>query len=141
MMQKRSGLGNATLLAAGLLLLLFEGGATAQSDTVTLLCEGKVAAGTHGSTPVSISIVLNLTTGTVQQDFVPYPVKITRADDRTLEFTGSHFANGIKFYAHGSMDRVNGNAGVITVLSDQKTDKELSSMLYSLNCKPTKRMF
>lgn len=127
-------LGKATPLA-GLLLLLFEGGATAQqSETVAVACESV----DHIR---FVTFVINFTTGTVQQDTVPYPVKITFVSEQKVEFTGEHSANGRKFYFHAVIDRVNGNAAMIDVVSDQKTGKEISSSLTPLKCRATKPVF
>lgn len=133
-MQKRIALGKVTPLAAGLLLLLFEGLAAEPTETVAVACESV----DHIR---FVTLVINFTAGTVQQDTVPYPVNITFVSEQKVEFTGEHSANGRKFYFHATIDRVNGNAAMIDVVSDQKTGKEISSSLTPLKCRATKRVF
>ena len=113
-MQKRSGLGNATLFAAGLLLLSFVGVAGAQRPaTVTLVCEGDLLRG-NKSLPVTVSLVLNFTDGTVQQDIVDYPVKLTAVDDAIIEFSGSRDTGRAVNNITGRINRVTGSAGIVT---------------------------
>lgn len=60
MMQKRIGLGNATLLAAALLLLWFASAAAEQPETATLACESF-------DHQMFVSFVINFTAGGMLQ--------------------------------------------------------------------------
>jgi hypothetical protein len=116
----------------------------AADETLTLACQGTVTIKTMSSTeydpdPVSMGLVVNFTTRTVQgaSRWGPYlfddQLQIDEWNERTVVFSG--FSKFLGRTIKGFMDRVTGDLGMIA------TAKESHAYDYSLKCKPTQRMF
>jgi hypothetical protein len=126
-------------IAAALLLLWFGSGAAARAPaTLTLTCGGTVSYGPDASAPITVNILLNFTDGTVQQEIVAYPVKITAVDDLAIKFSGSRNIGSAENNITGNIDRVTGRAAILT---DVKTSKTRIAGTYILQCRPAKRIF
>lgn len=120
----------------------------AETGTLALACKGTTVAGYEGanSEPISMGLIVNFTTGTVQGFGTPglldVPVKITGINDVTVAFGGSGrvFGSG-DWSIIGSIDRVTGDVEATQTSTDAKTGKMISSTGYSLKCRPTQRLF
>jgi hypothetical protein len=121
----------------------------AEPETLTLACQGTLTTADtvtaeENAKPQSISmgIIINFTTRTVQGFDSPdlslawgHPVKITGVNEVTIAFGGS----GGRHTIMGSIDRMTGAVGATSMLYGNA--EILSSTIYSLQCKPTQRMF
>jgi hypothetical protein len=120
-----------------------------QPGALTLACKGTTTDSLtpDEKTPVSMGIIVNFNTRTVQgfgdPGLIDYPVKITGANDVTIAFEGHQLIlSGTSLSAtKGSMDRVTGDVEADVVLFDPKTNKQMGKTSYALKCKPTERMF
>jgi hypothetical protein len=115
--------------------------AHAADPTLTLACQGTVTVTSIDDAkpePISVGIILNFTTHTVQG--FGDPTKITGMNDTTITFSGSNPpGQASKWNILGSLDRVTGALEAITQLSSNGRLYDRTS--YSLKCKPTQRMF
>jgi hypothetical protein len=95
--------------------------------------------------PVSMGIIVNFGARTVQGFGYPglldYPVMITAANDVTIAFGGQQQAGVSVASITGTIDRVTGDVEATSSLIDQKTSKFISQTAYTLQCRPTQRMF
>ena len=95
--------------------------------------------------PISMGLMVNFTSGTVQGFGTPglldYPVRITAANDVTIAFSGSQAIMNSRFSITGSIDRVTGDVEATSMLTDEKTSHVISQTSYTLQCRPTQRMF
>jgi hypothetical protein len=141
-----------------LLLLAWSFVATAQAEqpaTLTLGCKGTANSSLNPkfsgdpksgedpmTEPVSMGIIINFTTRTVQGFGYPglldYPVTIKGADDVKIVFGGQ--TSGLTNSIIGSLDRVTGEVLATSSVKDPKGNT-LSETTYTLQCKPTQRMF
>ena len=86
----------------------------AETGTLTLACKGATALGDANPNPVSMGLIVNFTTGTVQgfgnPGLLDYPVKITGINDVTVAFGGSERQPTSDVSSiTGSIDRVTGD--------------------------------
>ena len=116
--------------------------AEAQQSALTLACKGTTTSD-EKSEPISMGIIVNFTTRTVQGFGYPglldYPVKITGANDAI--FGGSQEMGASMSSVIGSKDRVTGDVQTTLMSTDTKTGKIISQTDYALRCRPTQRMF
>ena len=130
-----------------LLALGFAGTAQAQQATLTLACKGTTRGPLDDKPqPVSMGIIVNFTTRTVQgfgyPDLIDVPVRITAANDVTVTFAGSEETLvSVRTGISGSIDRVTGDVYATEVITNTMTNKIVSTMNYELQCRPTQRMF
>jgi hypothetical protein len=129
----------ATLLAlAGLLVGT---GQAAESETVTLACEGTANDMIQADAtryPKSMGIVINLTTGAVHIPSINGPsIEIIRdaSDELNIIFSGLDISSGRAFTGH--VNRVTGDMMATDSKQDLKTGKILLAIDYLMKCKPT----
>jgi hypothetical protein len=121
--------------------------AQAADTTLTLACQGTTTAGYEDAKPepTSMGIIVNFTKRTVQgfghPGLIDYPVQITAWNDVTVAFRGSHAFANQQLSITGSIDRVTGDVEATDLSTDTKTHKTVSSLQYTLKCRPTQRMF
>jgi hypothetical protein len=115
--------------------------------TLTLACQGTTAAGYEDAKPepISMGIIVNFTKRTVQgfghPGLIDYPVQITAWNDVTVAFRGSYVFTDQQLSITGSIDRVTGDVEATDLSTDTKTHNTVSSLQYTLKCRPTQRMF
>jgi hypothetical protein len=113
--------------------------AEAADTTLTLACQGARKTDNAKPEPISMSIIVNfaarIVTGFADKD---YPVTITRFDNVYISFSGSNKSDSWRI--EGSIDRVTGDT-VATSMWRNPTTGEVSSLEYTLKCKPAQRMF
>ena len=139
-------------LGAFLLLLAWSCAANAQAppSMLKLTCDGTATDSLDPSGKDGLAlmgIIVNFTDSTVQGFGYPYgsfnhPVMITTADDVTVGFYGEQ--EGVLSSTEsiiGSIDRVTGDVEATLSLIDQKTSKATRQITYTLQCKPTQRVF
>ena len=130
------------------MLLVLAGLSIAQAaeptGTLTLACEG-TTTNTLGPDakpePISMSVVVNFTTRTVQGfGLLDYPVEITAMNDVIIAFGGADKPNSVgqRSIISGAVDLVTGELGATSAVSGTTGSVSTS---YSLKCKPTQRMF
>jgi hypothetical protein len=130
-----------------ILLLIFVATAQAQPATLTLSCKGTTTAPMipdEKPQPISMGIVVNFSTRTVQGFVVPefeFPVMITAANDVMVAFSGEQILPSSVHIIFGSIDRVSGDVEATSSITDPKTSKSISQTDYTLQCKPTQRTF
>jgi len=102
--------------------------ALSEPGTLSLACKGTVGSDKKRD-PVSMGIVVNFTTRTVQFGLYRYPekIKITGLDDARVAFGEEGEGSGFI----GTIDRVTGDTQAKAVGGDA----------YSLQCRPVQRMF
>jgi hypothetical protein len=116
--------------------------AQAEPVDLTLACQGTMtdAAMTDAKPePVSIGVVVNFTTRTVEGFHEPLlfnsPMKITAMNDVTVVFKGFFDRGlGVTRSTSGAIDRVTGDVEGGSVLSSRTNI--VSSITYSLKCRP-----
>jgi hypothetical protein len=132
-----------------LLALIFVATAQAQPSTLTLGCKGTTTqhnpAGDQDPQPISMGIIVNFTDHTVQGFGPPNgpfrdPLKIERANDVTVVFGGEYEIVGLHSI-YGMIDRVTGDVWATWSFVDRKAETSENHMTYTLQCKPTQRMF
>jgi hypothetical protein len=122
------------------LAVMLVGLSTAQAadTTLTLACQGASKTDAKPE-PISMSIIVNFTarivTGFADDD---HPVKITRFDNVYISFSGSDKSDSWRI--EGSIDRVTGDTVAISMRRNPTTG-EVSSLEYTLKCRPAGRMF
>jgi hypothetical protein len=143
-----------------LLLLALGFATTAQTQPATLMlaCKGTATSSSNPkhvedpksgedpmSEPVSMGIVFNFTTRSVQGFGYPglgdYPVTITGANDVKIVFGGQQTPSSSTSSIIGSLDRVTGDLQATYQVYDEKAHKTLTVTTYALQCRPTQRMF
>jgi hypothetical protein len=109
------------------------------TGTLALACEGTSEWYLEGTKPtldaVSFGIIVDFTNRAVKglPSYVEEEeVKVTRVDERSINFEGRYADS--KRSINGSIDRVTGDLTALDKLGNLKT-------FYSLQCKPTQRMF
>ena len=135
--------------AAALLVVTSMTAQAAEPETLTLACKGTTTLdlGYEGAKPepISMGIVINFSAGTVQGFGNPgaldYPVKITGANKVTVAFLGSLETRYSNYRTQGSINRVTGDVEAISMVYDSKTGNILAQTAYTLQCRPTQRMF
>jgi hypothetical protein len=133
----------AIILVAGLSTMA----QAAETGTLTLACKGMTALGDANPDPVSMGLIVNFTTGTVQgfgnPGLLDYPVKITGINDVTVAFGGGSERQLTSDHVSitGSIDRVTGDVEATKIMANAKTGNVYASLTYSLKCRPTQRMF
>jgi hypothetical protein len=124
-------------------------GPTAQAAEPTrlmLACKGTVTIkgspiGDYDPDPVSMGLIVNFTTRTVQgtSRWGPHlfddQLQITDWNEWTVVFSG--FSKFLGTDIHGSMDRVTGDVNMISTAEGQGFLHDI----YSLKCRPTERSF
>jgi hypothetical protein len=134
-------------LAVAVLCCTTLSAATAPADTtLALACQGTTTAlGSEDPQRVSMGIIVNFTKRTVQgfghPDLIDYPVQITAWNDVTVAFRGTHPFGNQQLSISGSIDRVTGDVEATDMSMDTTTHKTVSSLVYTLKCRPTQRMF
>ena len=96
--------------------------------TLTLACQGTTTVTTMEDAkpePISMGIIVNFTNRTVQgfndPSFMDYPIKITAWNDVIVVFDGSSEAlKGSTSSTRGSIDRVTGDVGATSMVTDKK---------------------
>ena len=121
--------------------------AHAADTTLTLACQGTTLGGTEDAKPepTSMGIIANFTKRTVQgfghPGLIDYPVQITAWNEVTVAFGGSQVFGNQKLSITGTIDRVTGDVEATELSTDTETKKTVSSLQYTLKCRPTQRMF
>ena len=121
--------------------------AQAAETTLTLACQGTATSGVEDAKPepVSMGIIVNFTKRTVQgfghPGLIDYPVQITAWNDVTVALGGSHLFANQQLSIMGSIDRVTGDVEATDLSTDTKTRQTVSSLQYTLKCRPAQRMF
>jgi hypothetical protein len=127
--------------------------AQAADTTLTLACEGTESSqGTFFTTkeqqepkPVSMSIIVNLTRGTVQafyfQLFFNDPIKILDMNELTLRFGAYEDGESTAGRIEGTIDRVTGDVNATLTTSVRSTTMAVRLVSYILKCRPAQRMF
>jgi hypothetical protein len=124
------------------ILLAFLGLAAAEpTGTLTLTCEGTVADIKPDAKPepISMGIVFNFTTRTVQGFPHIGDAEITKADDVTIVFVASYHGSKEvhdEWGFEGTIDRVTGDLKAHWMLMNMETGN-FRMVSYSLKCKPT----
>jgi hypothetical protein len=118
----------------------------ADTGMLTLVCKGTTAGGDGSNRlPISMAVIVNFSTGTVQgfgvPGFIDFPVKITGTDDATIGFYGSGEFLGIPTSTGGTNNRVTGEVNASRSITDVKSAKTSTSTQWSLKCSPTQRKF
>jgi len=136
--------------AAALMLLGFTITAHAQPATLTLACKGTTTFTADDPDakklePISMGIIVDFSARTVQDFGFPgvldYPVKITGANKVTVAFLGSLETRYSNYRTQGSINCVTGDVEAISMVYDSKTGNILAQTAYTLQCRPTQRMF
>ena len=91
--------------------------------------------------PTPFRWVLSSTSTLGYPGLIDYPVKITDANDVTIAFSGEQQLGPSVSSISGSIDRVTGDVEATSALTDPKTNKFISQTTYTLQCRPTQRMF
>jgi hypothetical protein len=120
--------------------------AHAADTTLTLACQGTMTTSMEDAKPdpISMGIIVNFTNRTVQGFgglIWDYPVKIAAWNDVTVTFGGSQDDKFSKASIMGNIDRVTGDVGATSMVTDAKTGKTITSTSYALKCRPAQRMF
>ena len=129
-----------------LTLALSTAQAAEPTGTLTLACEGtRTSTLGHDAKPEPIStrVIVNFTTRTVQgfgSGLLGYPVEITAVNEVIIAFGGASKPNNVGQHSiiSGAVDLVTGELGATS--SVWGTTGAVSTS-YSLQCKPTQRMF
>jgi len=121
--------------------------AQAQPTTLTLACKGTMTEyrlqGATLEQPVSMGIVVNLADRTVQGFGFPFdaePLKVGYVNDVEVRFGGQQ-ETLVQSTINGSINRVTGELGATWSFVDKKTGNLEPHMAYTLQCRPTQRMF
>jgi hypothetical protein len=139
-----------------LLLLAWSFAAQAQPAALTLACKGTAISSSNPkdvadpksgedpmTEPVSMGIIINFTTRAVQgfgyPGLVDYPVTIKGTNDVKIVFGGQQ-TSGLTNSIIGSLDRVTGELLATSSVIGPKGNT-LTATTYTLQCKPTQRMF
>jgi hypothetical protein len=110
-----------------------------QPATLTLACKGTVTTSTvPNPRPYSVGIIINFTNRTVQ-GLASYPVTITADNAAMATFSGQDKDENAAYSIGGSIDRVTGDLEATERAYNEH--KILFVQSYSLQCKPTQRMF
>jgi hypothetical protein len=93
-----------------------------------------------------MGIIVNFTKKTVHgfdnPGMTDFPVNITAVNEVSIAFGGSvSLGSIIETNIMGSIDRVTGDVEATSRSSNTKTGKLVTSMSYSLKCRPAQRMF
>jgi hypothetical protein len=127
------------------ILLAFLGLTTVQAAeptvTLTLACQGTVTDNIEpdAKQPISMGIVLNFTTRTVQGFPHFGNAEITKVDDGHIVFVASYDGNNVEWGFVGTIDRVTGDLKAHWMLMNMETGNS-RIVAYSLKCQPTQRM-
>ena len=127
------------------ILLAFLGLATAQvaepTGTVALACRGTATQDTEpdAKQPISMGIVLNFTTRTVQGFPHIGDAEITKVDDSRIVFVASYDDNNVEWGFAGTVDRVTGDLKAHWMLMNMETGNS-RIVAYRLKCQSTQRM-
>jgi hypothetical protein len=127
------------------ILLAFLGFATAQAaettGTLTLACQGTATQATEpdAKEPISMAIVLNFTTRTLQGFPHIGDAEITKVDDGQIVFVATYDGNNVEWGFVGTIDRVTGDLKAHWMLMNMETGNS-QIVAYSLKCPPTQRM-
>jgi len=133
------------IIALGGACLCFANIPLAEPATLTLACKGTMTSmSDEEPTPVSMGIIVNFTTGTVQgfgyPGLIDFPAKITAANDVAVAFFGEQELLPTAMSSiRGAIDRVTGDVDAISTTYDTKTNKTISQTNYSLQCRPVGR--
>jgi bifunctional non-homologous end joining protein LigD len=119
-------------------------------STLTLACQGTTtwAVADAKPEPFRMSIMVDFTKGTVQGFGTPgsnlgddFPLKITGMNDVTIAFGGQSRVLHVEWSINGTIDRVTGDVEATSTQTDAKTLQNVSSLIYTLKCRPTQRLF
>jgi hypothetical protein len=115
------------------------------TGTLRLACEGtRTEMWTPDKPePVSMGIIVDFGARTVSIFGAPIPIE--DLSDVQVVFNSTDHPDDDQFHQHvgGTIDRVTGDVGMLTILSGPFSDNSYISLWtnYSLQCKPTQRMF
>jgi hypothetical protein len=133
--------------------------AEAQQATLALACEGTRSSGFDkkednvsclfcGTDPISMGVVIDFNTRTVQGFGRGYSVEIRSADDALIDFAGDDGGRPplAREVISGTIDRVSGKleADASTRMWDEKASiyrTDTFRTTYKLECKPAQRLF
>jgi hypothetical protein len=124
--------------------------AAAQSNEITLLCDGNKSISTvKGNDRFQDKVEdLSMVVDIDKRQVIGWeiPARITELDSGIVVFEGQTTANVNPYYSvHGSIDRVSGKAQVSTYRDyDKKVNKERdtwSSIIWTLTCRNKQRVF
>jgi hypothetical protein len=118
--------------------------AQAEDTVLMLACQG-----TRGylKEPVSMSIIVNLTKGTLESSSLAFwgfsPINVTIVSETTVIFRGSVQGPLVDQTIDGSIDRVTGDLEATRQVTDPNADPNAPHLSYTylLKCKPAQRMF
>src|SRR5262245_57057755 len=138
----------AILAALAFWFVVVQGGpAYAQQAAITLACKGVVwdtRGGRDKREPVSLGIVVDFTTRTVQGGYGPpgmCPATITDADAAQIRFEGGVQDGPVAHGIDGFIDRVTGDVAVTTSIQNTQLNTPATMTYYQLKCIPTRHMF
>jgi hypothetical protein len=133
-----------------LLLLAFAFAATAQAQPApfTLTCKGtaseyRLSPYPNEERPISMGIIVNLTDRTVRGFEWPFdddPLEIGYVNDVEVRFFG-RYKGVVETIISGTINRVTGDVDATSSFVDQKPGSPEPHITYTLQCKPTQRMF
>jgi hypothetical protein len=131
-------------MKASILLAFLALAAAEPTGTLTLACQGTVTQDTEpdAKQPISMSIVLNFTTWTVQGFPRIGDAEITKVDDGRIVFVARYHGSKEvhdEWGFVGIIDRVTGDLKAHWMLMNMETGNS-RIVAYSLKCQPTQRM-
>jgi hypothetical protein len=112
-----------------------------QPTTLTLACNGTMSSSGEKNS-ISMGVIVDFNTRTVQGLGVGYPVKIINADDALIDFyadDGEKPPNALSMTS-GTIDRVTGELGAATSIILRDGGDPLRTT-YTLKCIPAQRKF
>jgi hypothetical protein len=119
--------------------------ATEPTGTLTLACNGTAQTGDFKPEPTSVGIIINFAAQTIEgfHSDVNFQIVITDITETAITFAGSNLdpKRTITEDIHGTIDRVTGTVEAIYAGSPVRGSGKGWTMIYSLKCKPTQRMF
>jgi len=126
------------MFAIGVLMLYPVGSVVAEPSTLTLACSGTTVAGYEKPEPGSMSLIIDFSAGTVQGFCTPglmdVPVRVRGINEVTVTFGGFGRVASSDWSILGSVDRVTGDLEATQHLTDSKTGKVYSTLVYSMKC-------
>lgn len=108
-----------------------------QPTTLTLACNGTMSSSGEKKSSISMGVIVDFNTRTVQGLGVGYPVKIINADDALIDFyadDGEKPPNALSMTS-GTIDRVTGELGAATSIILRDGGDPLRTT-YTLKCIP-----
>jgi len=114
-------------------------------DVLTLACQGTIEVDAKPE-PVSMSVVVNFTTRTVEGFTDPLvgalPAHLSAVTEGTIIFGNASDPGGAADYSiYGSIDRITGDVWAESWVLKPKIPGRIGWMRYTLKCRPAQRMF